>query len=187
MPSKISRTRCDWIGNCCLAGFAAGRPGQAEFGHQPLDGATGGAAWRIRTALGPNAPEFFQCRWTGGAPRADPGIAAATSRKGLHHLWSCRPLVPTDHSFNFIRSASAAPLVSRVLNPQDWSSSSSLTSMNVWLLTSPQLHTRKVAGSIPAGTTSRRCRSGTHFCDLGGLEIASERAKIRTFSVSGGG
>ncbi len=33
---------------------------------------------------------------------------------------------------------------------------------------------------------SRR-RSGTHLCDLGGLEIASERAKIRTFSVSGGG
>ena len=53
MPSKISRTRCDWIGNCCLAGFAAGRPGQAEFGHQPLDGAAGGAAWRIRTAARP--------------------------------------------------------------------------------------------------------------------------------------
>jgi len=27
----------------------------------------------------------------------------------------------------------------------------------------------------------------TYFCDLGGLEIASERAKIRIFSVSGGG
>ena len=31
------------------------------------------------------------------------------------------------------------------------------------------------------------CRSGTHFCDLGGLKIASERAKIRTLSVSRGG
>ena len=71
----------------------------------------------------------------------------------LGHVWSRWPLVPTDPDFDFIRSASAAPLVSRVLNPQDESSSSSLTSMNVWLLTSPQLHTRKVAGSIPAGTT----------------------------------
>jgi hypothetical protein len=59
-------------------------------------------------------------------------------------------LVPTDHSLDFIRSASAAPLDSRVLNPKDWSS---LTSMNAWLLTSPQLHTQKVletaGGRVP--------------------------------------
>jgi hypothetical protein len=52
-----------------------------------------------------------------------------------------------------IRSVSAMPVVACALNPQDESSSSSLTSTNVWVLTSFQLHTRKVAGSIPAGTT----------------------------------
>ena len=54
------------------------------------------------------------------------------------------PAPPSDHAFIFIRSASAVPFVSVALNPKDWSSSSSLTSMNAWLLTSPQLHTQKV-------------------------------------------
>src|ERR1700757_2329335 len=61
--------------------------------------------------------------------------------------------MPADRGFVFIRSASATPLVVRGLNPQDRSSSSNLTCTNVWHLTSPPLHTRKVAGSIPAGTT----------------------------------
>ncbi len=54
---------------------------------------------------------------------------------------------------DFIRSAYATPLVSRALNPQTGSNPSCLTSTYVSLLTSLQLHTRKVAGSIPAGTT----------------------------------
>jgi hypothetical protein len=36
--------------------------------------------------------------------------------------------------------------------------------MNVSLPTSLQLHTRKVAGSIPAGTTGHQCRSGLFRC-----------------------
>ena len=59
----------------------------------------------------------------------------------------------------FIRSASATPVVACALNPQNESSSSSLTSPNVSVLTSPQLHTRKVAGSIPAGTTQNLPKS----------------------------
>ena len=55
--------------------------------------------------------------------------------------------LPTDHGFVFVRSASAMPLVVRGLNPQDGSNSSSLTSTNVSVLTSPQLHTRKVLSS----------------------------------------
>jgi Protein of unknown function (DUF2971) len=31
----------------------------------------GGAARTIRSALGSDAPEFFQCRWTGGAPQLE--------------------------------------------------------------------------------------------------------------------
>ena len=53
----------------------------------------------------------------------------------------------------FIRSASAVAFGLLALDPRGWSSSSSLTSANVSLLTSTPLHTRKVAGSIPAGTT----------------------------------
>ena len=59
----------------------------------------------------------------------------------------------------FIRSLSATPVVACALNPQNESSSSSLTSPNVSVLTSPQLHTRKVAGSIPAGTTQNLPKS----------------------------
>jgi hypothetical protein len=63
--------------------------------------------------------------------------------------------VPTDRGFLFIRSASATPFILRALNPQDGSNSSSLTSTNVSVVISPQLHTRKVAGSIPAATTPK--------------------------------
>ena len=45
----------------------------------------------------------------------------------------------------FIRSASATRLVTCALNPQDQPSSSSLTSTNVSLLTSPQPENRKVS------------------------------------------
>jgi hypothetical protein len=62
--------------------------------------------------------------------------------------------VPTDQGFHFIRSASATPPVLHALTPQDGSSSSSLTSIKIWLLTSPQPEKRKVAGSIPALATS---------------------------------
>jgi hypothetical protein len=61
-----------------------------------------------------------------------------------------------------IRSVSAMPVVACALNPQDESSSSSLTSTNVWVPTSFQLHTRAVLfGSrctgFPASGRSR-CR-----------------------------
>ena len=65
---------------------------------------------------------------------------------------------------NFIRCASAMPLGLRGANPQTGSSSSSSTSNYGALPTSLQLHTRKVAGSIPAGTT--RVRAGQRL--LGG-------------------
>jgi hypothetical protein len=48
------------LGNCIAA---------VIFGDAYTD--PGGAARRIRTALGADAPEFFQCRWTGGAPRLE--------------------------------------------------------------------------------------------------------------------
>ena len=57
----------------------------------------------------------------------------------------------THHRFDSIRSASAAPLVSGALNPQAWSSSSSLTSTNVWILTSPQTEKRKFAARRAIG------------------------------------
>jgi hypothetical protein len=76
---------------------------------------------------------------------------------------------------DFIRSASATPLVSGALNPQTESSSSSLTGTNVPLLTSPQLHTRKVAGSIPAGTTSISAGSGLFLSNA--LRACQIRAK----------
>jgi hypothetical protein len=53
----------------------------------------------------------------------------------------------------FIRSASATRFIFQALNPHDRSNWSSLTSTNISLVTSLQLHTRKVASSIPAGTT----------------------------------
>jgi hypothetical protein len=81
----------------------------------------------------------------------------------------------------FIRSASAKPLVLLALDPQDGSNSSSLTSINDSLLTSPQLHTRKVAGSIPAWTThitaahsglaSRMGISSEPFCQESNLVV----------------
>ena len=49
----------------------------------------------------------------------------------------------------FIRSISATPVVACALNPQDDSSSSSLTSTKVSLLASLQPEKRKVGGSIP--------------------------------------
>jgi len=65
-----------------------------------------------------------------------------------------------------IRSGSAKPLVLRALSAEYRSSSSSLTSTNDSLLTSPQPHTRRVTGSIPVGTTqslrsSAGCQSAT--------------------------
>jgi hypothetical protein len=61
-----------------------------------------------------------------------------------------------------IRSVSARPFRWGARNPQDQSNSSSSTSANVSLLPSLQLHTRKVAGSTPAGTTAVHARnSGT--------------------------
>ena len=65
---------------------------------------------------------------------------------------------------HFIRCASAMPFVLRGANPQTGSSSSSSTSDYGPLPTSLQLHTRKVAGPIPAGTTGHQCRSGPFRC-----------------------
>ena len=48
--------------------------------------------------------------------------------------------MPTDYGVVFIRSASATPFRLRALNPQDRSNSSSLTSTNVSVLISRQLH-----------------------------------------------
>jgi hypothetical protein len=59
-------------------------------------------------------------------------------------LRSHRRPVLTDHRFVFIRSGSAVPFESGALNPENWSSSSTLTSTSVAPLTSPQLHTQKV-------------------------------------------
>jgi hypothetical protein len=56
------------------------------------------------------------------------------------------------------------PFVLRGANPQTGSSSSSWSSNYGPLPTSLQLHTRKVAGSIPAGTTGHQCRSGPFRC-----------------------
>jgi hypothetical protein len=60
------------------------------------------------------------------------------------------------------RSASATPFGLRALNPQNCSSSSSLTSTNVSLLTSPQPEKRKVAGWIPLSLMRSRQLFG--FC-----------------------
>src|SRR5262245_56066467 len=56
----------------------------------------------------------------------------------------------------FTRSVSAAPVVACVLNPQDESSSSNLTSKNASVLTSRPPHTRRVTRSN-AETTVFRC------------------------------
>ena len=71
--------------------------------------------------------------------------------------------VPTDHEFVFIRSTSATAFILGALNAQDGSNSSSLTSRNVSILISPQPHTRKVAGSKPAGTTTQIRSSGAYI------------------------
>jgi hypothetical protein len=68
-----------------------------------------------------------------------------------YRAWSHHRPVPTDHRFVFIRSASATPFRLPALKPQDGSNSSGLTSTNVSVLISPQLHTREVAGSIQPG------------------------------------
>jgi hypothetical protein len=48
------------LGNCIAA---------VIFGDAYTDPA--GIATGIRTALSPDSPEFFQCRWSGGAPRLE--------------------------------------------------------------------------------------------------------------------
>jgi len=55
----------------------------------------------------------------------------------------------TRSQVRFIRSTSAAPFGLRALDPQDWSSSSSLTSANAFHLTSPQPEKQKVAAEGP--------------------------------------
>jgi hypothetical protein len=89
----------------------------------------------------------------------DDGVGGGGCRGGVdyRHRRASRTHRPvtTNHGFVFIRPSSATPLVVPALNSQDGSSSSSLTSTNVSLLTSPQPEKRKVAGSIPALATQR--------------------------------
>ena len=61
-------------------------------------------------------------------------------------------LCPRIRGSVFIRSVSATPVVACALNTQDESSSSSLTTTNASVLTSPQLHTLKVVS--PEGTVT---------------------------------
>jgi hypothetical protein len=75
-----------------------------------------------------------------GTPLQRPARVTAPARS-----WQCG-----GQGFVFIRSESATSFGLGALNPQDWSGSSGLTSTNVSILTSRQLHTRKVAGSIPS-------------------------------------
>jgi hypothetical protein len=58
---------------------------------------------------------------------------------------------PTNHGSVLIRSISATPFVPCALNPLDGSNSSSLTSTNGSLLTSPQPEKRKVAARRTIG------------------------------------
>jgi len=54
------------------------------------------------------------------------------------------PAVPTDHRFDFHPLRIRRAVCIGALNPENWSSTSTLTSASVSVLTSPQLHTRKV-------------------------------------------
>jgi hypothetical protein len=90
-----------------------------------------------------------------------------------------------------IRSISATPVVARALNPQDESSSSSLTSTNVWVPTSFQLRTRAVLfGSrctgFPASGRSR-CRVRPRVGVVAVLRwVAGLRQISRLLGVPGG-
>jgi hypothetical protein len=81
-----------------------------------------------------------------------------TRLKNSYRAWSCHRPVHTYQRFDFIRFLSATRVVARALNPRDESSSSSLTSTNVSLLTSPQPEKRKVGRSIPPLATTHLCR-----------------------------
>ena len=95
------------------------------------------------------------------APRADdvsddndddsraPRQLHPTRQLNSYRGWSHHRPVPTDQRFVFIRCISDTPFGLRALDPQDWSNSSSLTSTNDSILTSPQPEKRRVGGSIP--------------------------------------
>jgi hypothetical protein len=80
-----------------------------------------------------------------------PATTPPTAPRCTYRAWSRLLLAPgsVEVRVRFIRSASATPFGLRALNPQYWSSSSSLTSTNVSLQTSRLPEKRKVGGSIP--------------------------------------
>jgi hypothetical protein len=97
-----------------------------------------------------------QRRWAvENAQGVGPAFAAMVGSRELRSSMTSpsRRAVCSRTTGRFHPLVSAMPLVSRALNPQTRPSPSSLTSAYVSLLASLQLHTRKVAGSIPAGIT----------------------------------